>query len=165
MLVRVTSLISLTIIMVGCAATGPMYSESVANRTKSPDTAQVTIYRTGDHMQYSARAVRLTLDKNVIGNVDYKGYNIFDVKDGQHILMADMWDAPGKCDVALMLEPATEYYFQVQPRTESLMSGLVGGVLGMAIESGGKECGGAFAITPVAKETALNELQPLRLTK
>lgn len=165
MLVRITSLFSLTMILVGCAATGPKYSENVQTRTKSPDTARVTIYRTGDHMQYSARAVRLTLDKKVIGNVDYKGYNIFDVKDGQHMLTADMWDAPGKCEVALMLQADTEYFFQVQPRTESLMSGLVGGVLGMAIESGGKECGGAFAITPIDKEIALNALQPLRLTK
>ncbi|HSI96591.1 MAG: hypothetical protein ACAH09_06600 [Methylophilaceae bacterium] len=165
MIVRAISLLLLTITIVGCAATGPMYSEEAANRPKSPETAQVTIYRTGDHVQYSARAVRLTLDKNVIGNVDYKGFNIFDVEAGQHTLTADMWDAPGKCDVVLNLLPATEYYLQVLPRSGSLASGLVGGVLGMAIESGGKECGGAFAITPVAKETALNALQPLRLTK
>jgi hypothetical protein len=165
MLLRTLSLLFLTITVVGCAATGPTYSESTASRLKSTDAARVTIYRTGDHMQYSGRAVRLALDKNVIGNVDYKGFNIFDVVAGQHVLTADMWDAPGKCYVVLNLLPATEYYFQVLPRSENLLSGILGGALGMAIESGGKECGGAFAITPVVKESALSALQPLRLTK
>lgn len=165
MLLRTLSLFFLSITIVSCAATGPTYSESVASRPKSKDAARVTIYRTGDNMQYSGRAVRLALDKNVIGNVDYKGFNIFDVESGQHVLTADIWDAPGKCNVVLNLMPATEYYFQVLPRTESLLSGMLGGALGMAIESGGKECGGAFAIAPVVKESALSALQTLRQTR
>lgn len=165
MIVRTISLVLLNITIVGCAATGPMYSESNMSLQKATDAAKVTIYRTGEHMQYSGRAVRLTLDKNVIGKVDYKGFNIFEVIAGQHTLTADMWDSPGKCEVALNLLPSTEYYFQVLPRSENMLSGLVGGVLGMAIESGGKECGGAFAIIPVVKESALSALQPLRLTK
>jgi hypothetical protein len=163
--VRTISLLFLNIAIAGCAATGPTYSESTAKRPQSLEAARVTIYRTGDHMQYSGRAVRLTLDKNVIGNVDYKGFNIFDIAAGEHTLTADIWDAPGKCNIALNLKPATEYYFQVLPRSESLLSGMVGGVLGMAIESGGKECGGAFAISPVEKEFAITALQPLRMSK
>lgn len=162
MSIRAVSLFFMILTVAGCAASGPKYSESNANRPKSPEAARVTVYRTGDSMQYSGRAVRIALDKNVVGSVDYKGFNIFDIEAGQHVLTADMWDAPGKCNVEVKLSPATEYFFQVLPRSESLFSGMVGGALGMAIESSGKECGGAFAIIPVTNEYAIKALQPLR---
>ena len=165
MLIRTLSLLTLTIIITGCSATGPLHSEVAANQQALTEKSRLTIYRTGGNFQYSARAVRVKLDEQVIGQVDYKGFNVFDITAGQHTLTADMWDAPGRCDVALDLLPSTEYYFEVLPRSGSLASGLVGGVLGMAIETGGKVCGGAFAIKPVAKESALTDLQPLRMTK
>lgn len=165
MIIRCLTSVLVSLALVACAATGPIYSEEITNRPLSSEAARMTIYRTGDTLQYSARSVRVAYDKNVLGNVDYKGFNIFDVKAGQHVLTADMWDAPGKCDVALDLQPATEYYFQVQPRSGSLIAGLAGGFLGMAAESGGRECGGAFAIVPVEKEAAIDVLQQLRLSK
>lgn len=116
-------------------------------------------------MQYSARSVRIALDGTTLGKVDRKGFNVFDVSPGPHTLTADLWDAPGKCEIALDLEPAKVYYFEVSPRVGSLVGGLTLGILGMAIESSGKECGGAFAITPVPQEAAEQAMQASRLTK
>jgi predicted small lipoprotein YifL len=152
-------------ILSGCAATGPLYSNDIENRATPLDQARMTIYRPGGSAQGAARSVRLKLDETNIGNVDYKGFNIFEIEAGEHTLTADLWDIPGKCDVALNLLPNTEYYFQVLPRTASLVSGFAGGVLGMAVESGGKKCGGSFAIIPVEKGTALGELHGLRMTE
>lgn len=165
MLIRNLALLILSITIAGCSATGPLHADVTVNQQALIDKSRITVYRTGGHFQYSGRAVRLKLDEKVLGKVDYKGFNVFDITAGQHTLTADMWDSPGKCDVALDLLPSTEYYFEVQPRFGNLASGLVGGALGMAIESGGKVCGGAFAITPVARDSALTDLQPLRMTK
>lgn len=149
----------------GCAATGATYTEDQAVRTAiSPKNSRLTIFR-GDHIQYSARSVRIGIDGTTVGSVDNKGFNVFDVSPGRHILAADMWDAPGKCEVALDLKPANAYYFEIMPRQGSLYSGLALGVLGMAAESAGKQCGGAFEIVPVPEDAAVRALQPLRLTK
>lgn len=151
--------------IVGCAAKGPMYSESIEMREKQADKALVTVYRVGGTFQYAGRSVHLKLDNQDLGSVDNKGFNIFDVVPGQHTLSSDMWDAPGKCTIAVDIEPYKQYFFEVYPRADNLLSGMVAGVVGMAIESSGKECGGAFAIGPVSAETAKNQLQPLRMTQ
>lgn len=164
MIVRVL-LLFVAAAVTGCAATGHTYAEDHATRTGlSPGNSRLTILR-GDHFQYSGRSVRIGLDGTTIGGVDYKGFNVFDVSSGRHVLAADMWDAPGKCEAALDLKPAHVYYFEVVPREESLYSGLAFGVLGMAAESAGKQCGGAFGIIPVPEGTAVRALQRLRLTK
>jgi hypothetical protein len=119
----------------------------------------------GDQMQYSARSVRIAFDGQTVGKVDRKGFNVFDVSPGAHTLTADIWDMPGKCELAVDLQPAQVYYFELSPRTESLASGLVLGAIGMAIESSGKECGGAFEIAPVPKEAAEPAIEGSRLTK
>lgn len=149
----------------GCAATGETYSTDVLSRAAvQPEASRLTVLREG-YTQYSARSVRVSLDGKPIGSVDHKGFNIFDVAPGLHTLAADMWDSPGKCEVALDLKPAETYYFAIQPRTGNLVSGLALGLAGMAIESAGKVCGGAFAINPVTKESAEQALPPLRLSK
>jgi Ser/Thr protein kinase RdoA (MazF antagonist) len=90
-----------------------------------------------------------------------------------------MWDAPGRCDQLLELSGASVTYLEVAPREASFFSGVPGNMMasagpqgavaglgvmlgGMALESSGKSCGGAFSITPVDRDQALPRLAELR---
>ena len=93
-----------------------------------------------------------------------------------------MWDSPGQCELTLAANPGQTYYFQVDPRTESLgafsaagfvtsmvtggvLADVAGGLAGSAAESYGKECGGAFRLYPVDPETANSKLLDLNLSE
>lgn len=167
----------------GCAARGPGYSESSAQIASVPDSlARIVFFRTRDSALYIARKATISVDGEKVGATAYGGFHYVDVTPGTHQLRADMWDAPGQCELTLVSGSGQTYYFQVDPRKESfgafsvagfaadivssgVIGGLAGGLAGSAAESYGKNCGGAFKLYPVDPGTAKMKLRDLNLSE
>jgi hypothetical protein len=166
-----------------CTATGPGYeSEQGEISSVSGDAARIVFYRTPESVIYSARKARISIDGEKTGAVSMGGFIYRDVAPGQYSLTADMWDAPGGCSLLVTAEAGSLYYFQVDPRKESLWSfagpagasdllgqsvavSVAAGVGSMAAESYGRDCGGAFRLYPVAADTAQVRIADLRLSE
>lgn len=116
-------------------------------------------------MQYSGRASAIKLDANSLGSCEYGGFSAFDVAPGKHVLTVDMWDSPGTCDLQIEVTAGNRYFFQIRPRSANLTGALVGGLIGMAVESYGLQCGGAFSVHLVPEEYATAKLADLRMTE
>lgn len=171
------------LILCACTARGPAFPDSRADvMVASGGQAKVVFFRTKETALYVARKAAIHIDGSNVGSTAYGGFHYHDVRPGEHRLRADMWDAPGHCELTLNAEAGETYYFQVDPRQESfgafsvagfaagLVSGGVladvgGGLAGAAAESYGKSCGGAFRLYPVDEETAVSKLMDLRLSK
>jgi len=170
-------------LLAGCVATGAVYEDVRSEITElQHGVARLVFYRTDDSLLYSARSARVLVDGQKAGGCALGGFFYRDVSPGAHRLIADMWDAPGHCEVLLSAEAGSTYYFQVDPRPESFwafagpatVSDLLGqnivfsvaaGVGGITAESYGKECGGAFRLYPVDPQTARQRLSRLRLSE
>jgi hypothetical protein len=149
----------------GCAATGQKYSEKLnATNVQTASSARLVVLRTRESSQYSARSVSVKVDGQSVGSCDYAGFNIFDVSVGKHSLIVDMWDSPGTCELPIDLAGGNEYFFEIKPRSGNLVGMLLGGIIGAAIETSGKQCGGAFAVEPISKDLAVPKLADLRMT-
>lgn len=158
--------------LVGCAASGPAYHDSLAAVAQQDDAkAHLVIFRTKENSQYSARDVRVKTDTQEACRCEYGGFKRLDVEAGHRSVTVDMWDSPGICTVSLDLEAGQTYYFEVKPRSENLLAGGMGlvGLLpalaGQAIESSHNPCGGAFSITNVDQSEALARLEGVRESK
>ena len=163
-----------------CAASGPSFDEIASAAEAIPvGKARVILFRTRDSRLYVARHAAVSMDGEKLGGAGYGSFLIHDIDAGNHRLKADMWDMPGRCELAFTAAAGEHYYFQVDPRAESfgafaagdlatylltnnMFASVAGGLGAVAAESYGKECGGAFRIYPVDPGTATSRLGPLR---
>jgi len=74
-------------------------------------------------------------------------------------------DVPGGCNLPIEVGGGSENFYEITPRSESYGSGLFLGVIGQALESAGKQCGGSFAVEPATRDSATNKLSMLRKTQ
>jgi hypothetical protein len=167
----------------GCAATGPQFPEQAAIASSAASQpARLMVFRTAANLQYYLRSATVGIDGKEVGACEHAGFNTFDVPAGAHVLTVSMWDAPGTCQLQVEVLSGATYFFEITPRTGNLVAGLPGmlvpafgvlgalaggvvGILGMAAESSGKVCGGAFAIESVDENAALSKLATLRQSK
>lgn len=155
----------ISIALTGCAASGAQYHDHMRSLAPpAPEAARLVLYRTGESSMASARGARVKIDEVEAGSVEYKGCKVFDVAAGHHVLAIDIWDAPGSCRLAVMAGGGEQRYFEILPRQSAMMAGMLGGIVGAAIESGGKECGGTFEIGEVSPATAEQALPVLKLS-
>lgn len=155
-----------SLFLAGCAATGATYTEHLATSTSaSAANARLVVFRTRDSVQYSARTASLKIDGSPVAGCDYAGFNVFDIKPGKHVVTVDMAASPGTCNLPIDVVAGKNYYLEIKPRTGSLMGTLAGGLIGAAVESSGKECGGAFSAEPVSEDVATPKLKDLKMTK
>lgn len=148
----------------GCAATGPLYKSHAAKyQALAADVSRVVVYRP-HYWVGQAVDTRIQIDGAAVAECANKGFTTFDIYPGRYRLSVDTWGSPGKCELTVSLDPGREYFFEIKNRSEALTAGLLGGVIGQALESSGKECGGAYSIEPIDREIALDQLAELRLT-
>jgi hypothetical protein len=181
MILKGLTAFGLAITLAACVATGPRYSEYVATLPDIPrQSTRLTIFRTAESTQYSGRSAAVRIDGRERGGCDFAGYQIFYVPSGSHVLAVEMWDAPGRCSLSIDVLGGEEYFFEVRPRTESLVAGFLGAMIGgiaggmgptvapfavMGAESSGQGCGGAFSIVDVDESAALRRLKDLHLSR
>ena len=147
----------------GCAASGIKHADQLAMQPPVSNTAsRITVFRTKESGQYSARSAPLSVDNRLATSIKYGGFSTLDLQSGQHILMTELSNLPGKCELPVQLNAGTIHYFEITPRLANFVSAVTGNVVGAALESAGKTCGGAFSIFPVTEEIALFKLRDLR---
>jgi hypothetical protein len=76
---------------------------------------------------------------NLPNGGSYKG----SVRPGPVTIVVTNWQSPGRSVASFRAVPGKTYRFVIEPRGQSLVAVLAGGVIGMAIEGGGM-----FQITP-----------------
>lgn len=154
----------ISVLFVGCAATGKSYSEfnnSPESKPKS-GSSKAIVYRTTDSMMMAARAARIKLNGGEVGSCDRGGFVAIDLPPGTNTLSVDIWDAPGICALpATNTQPNSIIYYEVKPRSSGIAAMALGGLVGGAIE-GDKFCSGTFEIKQVQKDEALSKLVNLR---
>ena len=157
----------ISMFLIGCAtpASGPLYSEFKSAQIIKPEQSNVTIFRQNFDYTAKARSARIKVDGNKSGGVDIDGFVSFAIPPGQHTLSSDLPDHPGSCDLPIDLKAGNEYFYEVSIRGDAIGPALVFGLLGSAVETAGKQCGGLFAIKEVDKSYAARILQTSRLTK
>lgn len=151
--------------LAGCAASGPAYTSQASEAPKEPTESKLVIFRPDSSQFLSARATRIKLDEVTIGECQPVGFNTFTVEPGQRVLEVDIWDAPGSCKLPIELTGGQTHYFEIQPRKDAAVAGMLGGLVGAMIESSGKECGGQFMVMPVEKDVAEAALTSLKQTE
>jgi len=153
--------------LIGCAtpASGPLYSDFKSAQTNHLEQANVTVFRQHFDRTAKARSARIKIDGAKSGGVDIDGFISFTVAPGQHTLSSDLPDHPGSCDLPVDLIAGNEYFYEVSIRGNAIGPALVFGLLGAAVESSGKKCGGLFAIRPVDKSYADSILQTSHLSQ
>lgn len=160
-----------------CAAPGPGDGSVM---TPPPDgQARIVFLRTRDSVLYVARRAAISIDGETVGRTAFGRFHAHDVPAGPHSLGAGMWDVPGACVLTLTAAAGETYYFQVDPRaeslgafasasfftelvTENLATSLAVGFGAVAAESYAAECGGAFRLYPVDPEGARAKLSALK---
>jgi len=166
----------------GCSATGPEFEAIDDQVARAPDgEARVVLFRTNESKLYLARKARILIDGIQVSELARGTFYYQDLQPAEHRFMADMWDAPGACEVRLVAQPGRVYYLQADPREQSfwsfvgpasaadllgqgIMFSVASGVGGMAAESYGKACGGAFRLYPVDEASARERIANLRFS-
>ena len=160
------SILIFTIIITGCAATGPSFLEVKSDiENLSKEKARVVFYRTKESSLYLARKAPVDINNKQVGACAYGGFFYLDIPEGRHSIKTEIWDMPGECELFLNAESGSTYYLQVDPRMESFTAFMLGGIVGNAIEGSGKQCSGAFKLYPASKEIAEKKLVNLRLSE
>ena len=156
-------LVILSLSLIGCAASGPTY-ESKRNEIISLDeeSARLVFFRTKESTLLIGRSAPVDIDGQKTGSCSYGGFFYRDILPGEYSIKTEIWDVPGKCELTLTAEAGEIYYFKVDPRSESFTAFMLGGVIGNAVESSGKKCGGAFKIYPASEEVAKEQMVGLK---
>jgi len=173
--------VGLVIALAACAASGPRYTEHVSTFPDIPGhVARLTVFRTAESTQYSGRSAAVRIDGAVRGGCEFAGYQTFHVPAGPHVLTVNMWDAPGSCSLSIDVLGGEEYFYEISPRTGSLVASSLGTVIGaigggiapavapfavMGAETSDKHCGGAFSVVDVDENTGRRKVRDLRLSR
>lgn len=154
-------LIGLILLLSACSATGPKFRQVIATTpVVKTDMARLYFYR-NDLFTLGGRTAPITINDIAAGNCDNAGFFYVDVMPGAHRLKTELPDFPGRYILDFMAEAAKTYYLKITPRDDAIAAGLILGVVGMAIESGGSDKGGAYTLTVMDEVQAVRELVKL----
>jgi len=144
-----------------CAAV-PVSSETKAELNFiPPGKARIVVYRTAKSLLYAGASASVSVNGKAIGEC-YEGSFVFgNSPAGKCVIKTDAWGSPGSCEIEAVVESGKEYHFVMNPRKQNFIATVAGGIIGAAIESDGKKCGGMFSIVPVETEVARKELTHL----
>lgn len=141
------SLVLATLVLLGGCATGgstpPTSVNAATTRPTAPGQATISISRTNEFAGSAATAsVELNGAKIAsIGNGEsYTG----GIAPGPAVVSVSAWSSPGASTTRFTAEPGKTYRFMVTPRGENFAAGMIGGLVGQAVEGGGP-----FEIKPV----------------
>jgi hypothetical protein len=138
------SVLALLLAVAGCTTDSIAPSAVVS----APGQASLTITRSHDLVAVAAPA---SVDVNGAKFADlalgqsYSGT----IRPGPTVLTVTCWCGPGRYNVKFNAEPGRSYSFLVSPRGEQVAAGMVGGMIGVAMDTAANgEQSGTFKITP-----------------
>lgn len=117
----------------GCAATGPGYSEAIANAEPVPDDAvRIVFLRPRDRDDGSGGgAASIEVNQERVGALRYGGFLYADVASGTIDLTAfGRYRAFGACEIDITTTPGSTVFVDVGPRLSYMIAGAVGGAIG-----------------------------------
>lgn len=132
-----------------------------------PGGAWLVLERPATSLQYLLRSARVRLDDGPRLALSAGERRRLPLPAGRHALTVDLWDAPGRCRIEFDLAVGQTRRVTVMPRVASVLPALpllalhpatplqvaAGGaamLAGMAAESAGQDCAGAFEAVVVA---------------
>lgn len=163
--------------LIGCAANGSKYEDTIASLSTPADDASRLFILRPKESGIPAGIAHIRVGSERVASVKARGFVVVDVAVGRHTLEVDDLQTVGSCRLTVEVEGGREYYFGLSSRQSNIWAGIagsmlddgaggmLGGMTGEAIESSGKECGGAVAITPLDKDVAIAELQKLHYSE
>lgn len=120
-----------TIILSGCASTGPIYTTHEAIN----DKAQILIYRPSASMG-SLRSPNIEINGIQTCDLASGSYIARNVDSGETTISASLWDMPGTSRLEINTKPHNKYYIRVSFDGSKLMGAAFGGMIGMgAVEA------------------------------
>ncbi len=142
--------LALVLVLGACAADQIVtQAPSTMSRAIPPGHAAVTITRTDD---VYAMALKADVDANgtriasIARGASWSGF----VKSGPVELSVSGWSSPGQYTVHFTAEPGRRYAFEITPRNEQFAIGLMGGMVGLAIDAAANSgTSGSFKIAQV----------------
>lgn len=122
--------------LAGCAATGPLYPESLATLGPCPEgMGRIVLLRSDDFANRNvASPVYVRVGEDLLGKLAYRGFLIAQVPAGDVILQASAKSRMyGVCELPMSVKSGETLYVDVDPRPESQVADVVGTVVGGAV--------------------------------
>lgn len=156
-------IIGMVCVLSACAATGQLYKDhSSTLPSLAPDTVRLIVFRTTGSLSYmGGKEAPVLVDGFLAGKCETGEFNVFEIPAGKHVLTIDIAGSPGSCDLQIDVSGGGSYYYEIKPRSGYLAAAFFGGLIGTAIESSGKKCGGPLSINPIEPGAALEKLKDL----
>ena len=105
-------------------------------------TATIQITRPSAYM-FALPDAYIDVNGTRVTNLENGGSYKGSVKPGPVTIVVTNWQSPGRSVASFRAVPGKTYRFVIEPRGQSLVASVAGGLIGMAIEGGGM-----FQITP-----------------
>lgn len=153
-MIKLSSLI-LTVLLMGCAASGPQYSSLDPDKSK----ATIVVYRIEPT---SLMGYTVAINGEDVCNLHHEGYFSSNVNPGKTKVTTSFWSMPGTSHIELDTKAGKTYYVRVTHNTANSIAAM-GGLMGqMAYQSASGEDGPMQFILQ-SKEIALEEIKETRL--
>ncbi len=151
--------LTLLIILTGCGATGPRYSEHQSSvPSLDENTSRVVFFRSSRFMSGGADA-EIHINDTKVGECADSAYFYADVEKGPVTIKADNAGAPGTHAADKNLEGGSEYYYEILVNEAYINSGVILGLIGQAAYVGSNENVSGWIFKEVTKEEAVPQLQ------
>ena len=125
-------------VLVGCVTDGATPSAHAI----APGQATISITRSND-LLYVAAPASVELNGAKVASLGRGETYSGGVGPGPAVITVSTWSTPGSTSYRFNVEPGKTYRFTVSPRGANFAAGMVGGLVGAAIEGGG-----AFQVAP-----------------
>lgn len=156
-------------ILSGCATTPlntPLYQDVQKNiPSVESGKSRLTFFRPAEGKAMRRADAYINIDGAAVGSVTYGSFVYVDIPTGKHQASVKAFGT-STCNIAFEAASGEKIFFEIMP-TAGISAGwfalgVVGAVVGSAIESSGQDCGGEFAIRKVDAEYAINKLATIR---
>ena len=158
---RATSLYAVISFLIGCAAAGPMFSDSrFANEPAPQDKARLIVFRESD---INLGSVTIAIDGTVVGALAQSGFIVADTDPGDRKITASPGYIPiGNSALAVNVKAGEVSYIKISQRIERTVYPFLG-PLGVAFWFVDPQ--GEFRIEAQAAAAAQKELSEMKLSE
>lgn len=151
-------LLFIVIVLTGCSATGPRYSEHKSTiPALTSESSRIFFFRNSRFMSGGSDAEIYINDKKV-GECADDAYFFTDTVPGHVKIKTETFGTLGSHEIEKELEGGNEYYFEILVNTAYVYSSVFVGVIGQAAYAGSNENTNGWIFKEVKREEAIPQL-------